>query len=151
MVKFFFLLLLVIFSSCSLFNGFKKREFHYTDNNSPQKITLLIPKGFNDNKKIIDSSGNQQQVFSYDNKTFLYFAFTADTAKEYQPIIKENHLAKMHPAGGFFYKGRDSTGLYWRELRHGNFRAGYKNVSPEIEEKFDSAVNYAGYRRTGYR
>ena len=141
------MLLLVIASSCSLLNGFKRRKFHYTDDSLSQKIALLIPKGFNGVKKNIDSAGNQQQVFSYDNATFIYFAFLTDTTKEYQPIMIEGHIAKMHPAGGFFYKGRDSSGLYWRELRQNNFRAGYKNVSPEVEEKFDSAVNYAGYRR----
>ncbi len=147
MLKIFCLLLLVISSSCSLLNGFKRREFHYTDNNSSQKIALLIPKSFDSQKKLVDSAGNQQQVFRYENGAFLYFAFIADTTKEYQPIMEERHIARMHPAGGFYYKGRDSNGLYWRELRQNNFRAGYKNVSPEIEEKFDSAVNYAGYRR----
>lgn len=134
-------------SSCALFDGFKKREFQYTNNNSPQKIALLIPKGFKKEKKLVDSAGNQQQVFSYEDGAFLYFAFIADTTKEYRPILEERHIARIHPAGGFYYKGRDSTGLYWRELRQNNLRAGYKNVSPEIEEKFDSAVNYAGYRR----
>ncbi len=134
-------------SSCALFDGFRKREFQYTDNNSPQKIALLIPKGFKEGEKKIDSAGNQQQVFRYEDGAFLYFAFIADTTKEYQPIMQERHVAKMHPAGGLFYKGRDSTSLYWRELQQGNFRAGYKNVSSEVEEKFDSAINYAGYRR----
>jgi hypothetical protein len=147
MIKTYCLLLLIIASSCSLFNGFKRKEFHYTDNNTPQTIALLLPKGFKGEKKNIDSAGNQQQVFSYENGAFLYFAFLTDTTKEYQPIMEERHVAKMHPAGGLFYKGRDSTGLYWRELRRDNFRAGYKNVSSEVEEKFDSAINYAGYRR----
>ncbi len=141
------MILLVTASSCALFNGFKRREFHYKDNNSSQKIALLIPKGFNEQKKIIDSAGNKQHVFNYEDGAFLYFAFITDTTKEYQTIMEERHIARMHPAGGFFYKGRDSTGLYWRELRQNNFTAGYKKVSPEVEEKFDSAVNYAGYRR----
>ncbi len=63
--------------------------------------------------------------------------------------MAESHVAKMHPGGGFFFKGRDSTGLYWRELRQNNFRAGYRNVSSDVEEKFDSAVNYAGYKKLG--
>ncbi len=147
MIKTYCLLLLIIASSCSLFNGFKRKEFHYTDNNTPQKIALLIPKGFDSEKKSVDSAGNQQQVFSYENGAFLYFSFLADTTKTYQPIQEERHITKTHPGGGYFFKGRDSTGLYWRELRQNNFRAGYKNVSPEVEEKFDSAINYAGYRR----
>jgi hypothetical protein len=147
MIKTYCLLFLIIASSCSLFNGFRKREFYYTDNNSPRKIELILPKGFKGVKEIVDSAGNQQQVFSYENGAFLYFAFLTDTTKEYQPIIKERHMTKMHPGGGCFFKGRDSTGLYWKELQQGNFRAGYKNVSSEIEEKFDSAVNYAGYKR----
>jgi hypothetical protein len=134
-------------SSCSLFNGFKRREFHYTANSSSQKIALLVPKGFESEKKLIDSAGNHQQVFNYENGAFLYFALIADTTKEYQTIMEERHMTKMHPGGGYFFKGRDSTGLYWRELRQNNFRAGYKNVSSEVEEKFDSAVNYAGYKR----
>jgi hypothetical protein len=147
MLKTFCLILLVFASSCALFDGFKKKEFIYTDNNSPQKIALLVPKGFNGEKKILDSAGNQQQIFSYEDGALLYFAFNADTTKEYRPILEERHIAKMHPAGGFFFKGIDSTGRYWRELRQDNFRAGYKNVSSEVEEKFDSAVNYSGYRR----
>ncbi len=147
MIKIICFLFLVIASSCSLFNGFKRREFHHIYSNSPQTVALLVPKGFNDEKKLVDSVGNQQQVFSYENGAFIYFALIADTTKEYQPIMEERHLAKMHPGGGYFYKGRDSTGLYWKELRQDNFRAGYRNVSPDIEEKFDSAVNFAGYKK----
>ncbi|MFN2438404.1 MAG: hypothetical protein ABR503_04330 [Chitinophagaceae bacterium] len=147
MIKTFCLFLLIITSSCSFLNGFKRRQFQYRDNSSFQEIALLIPKGFNGEKKNIDSAGNQQQSYSYENGAVLYFAFLSDTTKEYQPILEERHITRLHPAGGYYYKGRDSNGLYWRELRQNNFRAGYKNISPEIEAKFDSAINYAGYKR----
>ncbi len=147
MAKITCLLLVIIISSCALFNGFKRREFQYTAGNSPQPFSLLIPKGFKSEKKNVDSAGNMQQFFSYENGATLYFALLADTTKEYQPVVQENHMAKMHPAGGYYYKGRNSSGLYWKELRQNNFRAGYKNVPSDFEEKFDSAINYAGYKK----
>ncbi len=147
MIKTCLFLFLIVATSCSLFNGFNRRKFQYTANNSPQNLSLLVPKGFKGEKKMVDSAGNLQQVFSYENGAFLYFAFVKDTTKTYQLFVEENHIAKKHPGGGYFFKGRDSTGLYWRELKQGNFRAGYRNVSSEIEEKFDSAINHAGYQR----
>jgi hypothetical protein len=45
------------------------------------------------------------------------------------------------------YKGLDSAGRYWREIRTDSFRFGYRFVPEAAEHLFDSAVNYAGMRR----
>jgi hypothetical protein len=83
--------------------------------------------------------------YTYANGAILYFA-SADTLKEYQPINKQLNVRLPHPAGGWMYKGMDSsTHLFWREVKQGNLRFGYQNVPSDLEIKFDSSVNYASY------
>lgn len=141
------LLLIVLCASCSLFNEYKRKELTYTADNQSGTVSLLVPKRFNTEEVTTDSAGNREQVYHYGNGMVLYFVHLRDTAKEYQPINKESHIPTSHPAGGLMYKRLDSTGLYWREVRVDRFRFGYKKVPVHLEAAFDSAVNYAGYRR----
>jgi hypothetical protein len=90
-------------------------------------------------------------VYTYPDGTFLYFA-NGDTLKKYQPINEEMNVRLPHPAGGWMYKGMDSSKrLFWREVRQGNLRFGYRNVSADSEIRFDSSLNYASYPKIRLR
>lgn len=143
-------MLLLFGTSCTLLRGYKKREFIYTVNNQPQRAVLLVPKGYGKETIITDSAtGNKEQVYTYGGGMLLYFVQAVDTTKLYQFIDTTNHIPKLFPTGGLVYKGMDENGLYWREIRKDNFRAGYRGVSVALETKFDSALNRAGYVLTG--
>ena len=133
-------LLLIGCTSCSLFDGMKKRSFEY-DNS--QFLPLLVPKGYKKAEVQTDSAGNKLHLFSYANDASLYFAF-GDSTKEYQPIDTTMNIAKFYPGNVLFYKGQDPNNrLFWRESRYKNFRFGYRNISTERESAFDSSLNYA--------
>ena len=147
-MKLILLALLLFATSCSLLSGFNKRKFHYeASNQQSQTLTLLIPRGYVQEKIAIDSAGNKEQVYHYSNGTILYFVQTIDTLKPYQPIIEENSIPLPHPHGGWIYKGIDSNNLYWREIRQGYFRFGYRFVPTNSEIKFDSVLNFISSQR----
>src|SRR5215208_5691736 len=96
-------LLLIACTSCSLFDGMKKRSFEY---DNAKSLPLLVPKGYKKAEVQTDNDGNKMHLFSYVNDAFLYFAF-GDTTKEYQPIDSSMNIAKFYPRDVLFYKGQD--------------------------------------------
>jgi hypothetical protein len=143
-MKFLLLLLFICFSSCSLFNGFKKRTFDYGAND--ESFDVMIPKGWKKSELKSDSADNKVQYYHYKNGSALYLVRIADSLTSFQPINFSNHIPLIHPKGGLIYKGIDSNGLYWREIRLHDFRFGYKNVPTETEARFDSALNFAAQK-----
>jgi len=138
---------LVFCISCSLFSGLRKQSFTYKEGNQTQTLRLLVPKRYSKKEIFTDSAGNQQQLYRYRNGALLYIIETTDTLAQFQPIDTANNNPLLHPYGGLMYKGLDSTGLFWREIRTDSFRFGYRFVPDAAEYYFDSAVNYAGMRR----
>ena len=57
------------------------------------------------------------------------------------------HIPLASYGGGVMYKGVMPSLLYWREVQRGKYRFGYRNVSTELESRFDSAVNYTAQMR----
>ena len=136
-------LLLISCTSCSLFDGMKKRSFEY---GNAQSLPLLVPKGYKKAEVQTDSAGNKVFLFSYANDASLYFAF-GDTTKEYQYIDTAMNIAKYYPEHVLLYKGQNTNNrLFWRESRYQNFRLGYRNISSEKESAFDSSINYASWQ-----
>lgn len=142
-MKYSWFLLLVVFASCSLFDGMRKNSFVYDDG---KMLSLNVPKGYNKVELKTDSEGNKTRLFSYGNGGTLYFYF-GDTTKEYQAVDTAMHIPKYYPVNVKFYKAQDSSnGLFWRESSYKNFRFGYKNISIQREGVFDSAINYAAWQ-----
>lgn len=139
--------LVVCCLSCSLFSDLRKQDFTYTDAGGPQTLRIVVPKRYAKTEHLVDSIGNEQQWYRYSNGAFLYVIRTADSGARFQPIDTASHIPRLHPYGGLIYKGQDSAGLFWREIRTDSFRFGYRFVPHDQEILFDSAVNYAGMRR----
>lgn len=140
-------LVLAFSASCSVFSALRKREFNYTSGGQPQTLRVLVPKRYAKKETVTDSSGNKSTYYRYSNGAFLYIVQTTDTLTRFQPVDTANAIPLLHPYGGLLYKGLDSAGLFWREIRTDSFRFGYRFVPPVAEVLFDSAVNYAGMRR----
>lgn len=134
-------LILIVFASCSLFDGMKKNSFAYDDG---QVLPLFVPKGFKKAELKTDKSGNKTRLFSYSDGSALYFYY-GDTSQ--YVLDTSMHISKFYPDNVQFFKGQDSSNrLFWRESRFKNFRFGYRNVSIAREPYFDSSVNYASYQ-----
>lgn len=109
-------------------------------------MPFIIPKNYV-KQEIRDSAGNREQYYYYTGGGVLYAAYLADTTKELQPINIKIHQPQIHRLGGLIYKGQDSADLYYREIRQGNFRFGYRFVPEVLELQFDSATNFASMQR----
>jgi hypothetical protein len=146
MRKLLFLFFSIASASCALFPELSKRDFTYNNYNSKQSIDIAVPRGYSKSEKIVDSAGNQLQLFHYGNSV-LYNGFYRDTTISFQVIDTSFHIPLPHPRGGLIYKGIDSAHLYFKEIRlYNGLRFGYKNVSQAQEGAFDSALNYSSLR-----
>jgi hypothetical protein len=142
-MKWVLALLMIVFASCSLFDGMRKNSFNYK---GKENLPLSIPKRFAKQDLQTDSVGNRMQVFKYANGGELYFYY-GDTTKEYLSIDTLMNIAKYYPGEVLYYKGQDSASkLFWRENRYGNFRFGYRGVGSDREGWFDSSLNYAAWK-----
>ncbi len=138
-MKFPYLLLLIISSSCFLSRNFIKREFVL---NNQASIPVIIPAGYTKEEIKYDSAGNKEQVYHYSNGAFFYISSTGKRINPNQYINDEMNVPREHPKGGLIYKGVLPGPLFWREIRIDSFRIGYRNVPRDWEIRFDSASNY---------
>jgi hypothetical protein len=142
-MKYSLLLVLVVLTSCSLFNAMRKNSFAYADH---EVLPLLVPKDYKNVELKADNAGNKTCVFSYEDGGALYFYY-GDTTKNNLFIDTSMNIPKYYPENVQFYKGLDSSnGLFWRESQYKNFRFGYRNITTEREALFDSSVNYAAWQ-----
>lgn len=136
-----FLLIVVTLPACFLSKPYKQADFRYTQNGQTLVIPLLVPKGYTSDERT-DTAGVVMHSFRYSDGAVLYSAFVTDTSVELQPIKERRHQPVSGPQGGLVYKGMDEHERFFREIRRGPFRFGYRNVSGDDELKFDSATNY---------
>lgn len=109
-------------------------------------MPLVVPKGFVRQSRT-DTAGISLQSFEYPGGAVLYAAYLKDTSVELQSFDKRIHQPLQHRLGGQVYKGQDSNDRFYREIRQGRLRFGYRNVSDVQEGFFDSATNHASLQR----
>lgn len=138
----FLLLLTTALNACFLFKDYKKKEFAYTQNAQAQILPIIVPKGYV-KEEAKDTAGIRLYTFHYPDGALLYAAYLTDTTYELQSFNKALHQPKPIGINGLVYKGQDADDLFYREIRQGNLRFGYRNVPAIHETYFDSATNYA--------
>jgi hypothetical protein len=139
-------LLLIGVSSCFLFKEYRRSQFSYSNNGQTVVMPLVVPKGFSRQERT-DTAGISLQTFYYPNGAVLYTAYLADTAYELQSFNKRLHQPQIHRLGGLVYKAQDEKELFYREIRQGHLRFGYRQVPGAFELQFDSATNHASLQR----
>ena len=134
--------LVVVGASCFSSKDYRKKEFAYNANGQSKVLPIIVPKGYA-KKERKDTAGISLYVFYYPQGYYLYAAHLIDTSYELQSINKTAHQPLLHRLGGQVYKGQDRNELFYREIRQGNLRFGYRNVPGYLEFEFDSATNFA--------
>ena len=109
-------------------------------------MPLIVPRGFVKQERI-DTAGITMQTFHYPGGAVMYAAYLADTTAEIQPFNQAIHQPLIHRLGGLVYKGQNDDLLFFREIRQGNMRFGYRDVPSLNEGYFDSATNHASLQR----
>jgi hypothetical protein len=142
MMKTLLCLLPILLASCFLFRDYKKKEFSYSRNGQAVVMPLVVPKGFVKEERM-DTAGITMHSFHYPGGATLYAAYLADTTFEIQPFNKAIHQPLIHRLGGVVYKGQDKGLRFFREIRQGNMRFGYRGVPSLNEGFFDSSTNHA--------
>jgi hypothetical protein len=137
-----FFLLSSALSACFLAREYKQKQFTYTDNGRSVTLPLVVPRGYLKEEKK-DTAGITLQTFYYPGGAMLYAAYLQDTGFAIQPFKESLHQPQVHRLGGLVFKGQDEDDLYYREIRQGNLRFGYRLVPEAVELQFDSATNFA--------
>ena len=147
----FFLAAFLSFSlvSCSLLSKYRKTAFTYTSGGKSFSIPILVPKGYTRERTEVDSSGNTRLEYFYGGKTYFYVAHLEDTTALLLPIAEDANIPHVSRTGALIYKGQDAEQLFWREIRKGDLRVGYRYVPVSREARFDSATNFAAFRPLG--
>lgn len=136
----------ILLSSCFLFKEYKKKKFVYSRNGQTEVLPVIVPKGYI-KQETADTAGVILNTYYYAGGAILYAAYLTDTTAELQPINEAIHQPQIHRLGGLVYKGQDANELYYREIRQGPFRFGYRFVPEIFELQFDSATNYASLQK----
>lgn len=136
-------LLLCHCASCFSFPKLGKHSFDYNVAGRAAYIAVMLPKGFKTGETITDSSGAQVKRYTYGDGAELYFARMRDTFTMIRSIDTSRHIPGITLRGATMYKGIEKDYTFWREVRKGFFRVGYRNVTVPVEPRFDSAVNNA--------
>jgi hypothetical protein len=142
-------LLFFSLGSCFLFREYRETQFSYSGNGQASVIPLVVPKGFSRQERT-DTAGIALQTFHYPNGAILYTAYLADTTYELQPFDSRLHQPQIHRLGGLVYKGQDDKELFYREIRQGHLRFGYRKVPSGVELLFDSATNFASLQKSRF-
>lgn len=140
-------LFLLFLSSCFLFRDFHKKEFSLPGQGA--SVEFIVPRGYVEENRF-DTAGISLQSYRYPGGGLLYVALVPDSNSTTFPFDTTVHYPLDLVTGGTVYKGQDSTKLFFREIRQGNFRYGYRNVPWELETLFDSATNYPAWRYASY-
>jgi hypothetical protein len=135
-----------LLASCFLFRDYKHTEFRYTKDGQDVSMPLIVPRGYVKQERV-DTAGISMQAFYYPDGAIMYAAYLADTSFEFQPLNKRVHQPLVHRLGGLVYKGQSDDLLFFREIRQGNMRFGYRDVPSVNEGFFDSATNHASLQR----
>ena len=136
----------ILLGSCFLFRDYKKTEFTYARNGQTTSMPLIVPRGYVRQERT-DTAGISLQTFYYPGGAIMYAAYLSDTAYEVQPFNKSAHQPLLHRLGGLVFKGQDENELFYREIRQGSLRFGYRNVPYLNEGYFDSATNFASLQK----
>jgi hypothetical protein len=145
-----FLFLPLLLSACFLVKEYKQKKFIYTENGQSVAVPLMVPRGYVKEEKK-DTAGITLQTFYYPGGAMLYAAYISDTSFSLQPFEEALHQPQIHRLGGLVFKGQNQDELYYREIRQGNLRFGYRLVPEVFELQFDSATNFASLQHRGLR
>lgn len=145
-MHFLFFFLVIAFSSCFLRRDYRTSSFTYGSNGQTTTLPLVVPNGYAKMEKK-DTAGVTLQTFYYPNGALLYNAYLTDTTYELQQFDKTLHQPQIHRLGGLVYKGENEKELFYREIRQGNLRFGYRLVPKRLEVEFDSSTNFASLQK----
>lgn len=115
-------------------------------NGQTSSVPIIVPKGYVKQERL-DTAGIALQTYQYPGGAIIYAAYLMDTTFKLLPFNDSLHQPLIHRLGGLVYKGQDVEELYYREIRQGHLRFGYRGVPSLNEGFFDSATNYASLQK----
>jgi hypothetical protein len=130
-------ILIIFLAACNPYKTLRKQTVNVEGNT----IDVLVPRRYNKSEQKKDELGNQVQFFHYGDGAYLFFAKRG--AGTMFPIDTSNHIGRVQPNGGLFYKQLTDKNEYSRDVIYNDFWFGYRRAAPGTQEAlFDSSMNY---------
>ena len=135
--------------SCSVTNSGLTKKRIVIKRNHTYVYKITVPKGDTRVSKILGGHGNSFSIQYIDN-SMIYFT---DDMNYATPNYFDNYktIGFKTPVGGLqtdtSISGLQTNGRYWKEIFHGGYYLGYKNVSKDKLELFNKSIQTFSRKR----
>jgi hypothetical protein len=140
------LLLAFLLASCGYTGTFRQRDFSFSEGKETKRFVVKVPVGYATEKYVVDTATGKEQYYYYPNGSILYFSSNISWLTENDLMIAAKKIPQISE-GLISYKGKDSSGLYWKEIRFDNLRIGYSYVPHNDLERFELALTALRFER----
>jgi hypothetical protein len=143
MLKAISIFILAGFYSCVVIDSYREKEFVYYESQKKEFLSLKVPKGFAEEKILLDTAGGKEQYFYYKNGAVLYFSKHVVSWTTENQVLVDSLLtsSKKKNQQEYTFKGVDKDKLHWKEIKVEDFKFGYSYVPSGDLERFETAIN----------
>src|SRR5688572_4974422 len=137
-MKSIFYILLLLLCSCAA-SEVRKSDHTFRDANGSQKVSVVVPKGHKDEMATLDNGEVKALHYEFPNGAVFYYVYQPSWTTLNQAHIEAAKAGRKSRSDAMF-KGVDSAGLHWKEMRLENLRYGYVSVPAADLSRFENAI-----------
>lgn len=141
------ILLILLFSSCTISNKVKRIKFKYYEGTRSHKVIVQVPNGFSLTKISTGGEGEEHRYW-YSDSSLIYISDAKGNTTVNDQLIRkqEGAYSRKFLSDSIMLKGTDERGNYWQEVKHKGILYGYSNVPPEKKQIYDDAILSIKYK-----
>jgi hypothetical protein len=130
-------IVVMMITSCSMIGTFKQRQFDFNKDGRERKLLFRLPRGNEQENFRVGEGGAKEQFYYLGDGSVFYVArnITWQTVNKH----RIDGLGSKGRASSF--SGKDTDGLYWKEIQFEEFRIGYAYVSADRLDRFNEVLN----------
>jgi hypothetical protein len=138
---------MTFFLSCVTINKTKNINLKYYVGETRHKITLKIPEGYKLIKIITGGEGEEHRYW-YSDSSLIYLSDASSLISINEESVRNQEAAdyRKNKSDSFLFKGVNTNGNYWTEIKNKGLLYGYFNVPPYKKHFYDSALKSLKYR-----
>lgn len=129
---------LLLSAACSPVNDIGKKRFIYNLGDKEHKLVFALPKGRSEEKYRVGAGEAKEQFYYFGDGSVFYVARHITW-----PTVNKFRIEALPPKeqNASSFTGKDSDGLYWKEIQFEEFKVGYAYVNAERVGRFNDALS----------
>ncbi|MBL7744822.1 MAG: hypothetical protein JNN00_15220 [Chitinophagaceae bacterium] len=131
-------ILITMSMSCFLSEDIGRRNFVFYKEEKKHRLVFALPKGKSEEKYRIGENDAKEQFYYFGDGAVFYVARHTTW-----PTVNKFRIEALDPKNqkNSSFNGKDSDGLYWKEIQFEEFKVGYAYVNTEKVERFNDALS----------